>query len=133
MKKQDKFFVKMLFLTTVLVVTIIAVLSFSVYSYSSRKIKSSLSDVSVELLNQIESFADTYIFRNAEIFVAQNFMSINDDSDISKIYGEERLKESFLYKYYTELSETVSKQNFIKSVHIYVPHRSMIISSDTIC
>lgn len=133
MKKQDKFFVKMLFLTTVLVVVVISVISFAVYSYSSRKIKTSMSDVSIKLLNQIESFADTYVFRSAEIFVAQNFMSINGDSDISKIYGNQPLEKSFLYRYYTELSAIVSEENFIKSVHIYVPHRSMIISSDTIC
>ena len=133
MKKQDKFFIRLLLLSTVLVITVVTIMAFSVYSYSSGKIKSSMADVSIELLNQVESFADTYVFKRAEVFAAQNFMAFNEDSDISKIYSKEPLESSFLYRYYSELSSKVNLTDFINGVHIYVPHRNMIISSDNIC
>lgn len=133
MKKQDKFFIKMLLLSTVLIITVVTIMAFSVYSYSAGKIKSSMADVSIKLLTQVESFADTYVFRRAEIFAAQNFMSFNEDSDIARIYSNEPLEKSFLYRYYSDLSATVTAEDFIRSVHIYIPHRNMIISSENIC
>ena len=133
MKKQDRFFIRMLLLSTVLIITVVTIMAFSVYSYSSGRIKSSMAEVSIELLNQVESFANTYVFRRAEVFAAQNFMSFNEDSDISKIYSKEPLESSFLYRYHSELSSKVNLTDFINGVHIYVPHRNMIISSDNIC
>ena len=133
MKKQDKFFIRLLLLSTVLVITVVTIMAFSVYSYSSGKIKSSMADVSIELLNQVESFADTYVFKRAEVFAAQNFMSFNEDSDISRIYSKEPLESSFLYRYHSGLSSKVVSTDFINGVHIYIPHRNMIISSDNIC
>jgi len=133
MKKKDKFFLKMFLLITVLVITVITVFACSIYSYSSKKTKESIANVSIKLVSQIESFVDSYVFQSAEVFASKHFITISDDMNISRIYGKGRLEQGFIYQYFKELEKTVSSENFIRGVHLYIPHRNMIISSDGIC
>ena len=132
MRRRDKFFARMLLLSTMLVMVAVTIIAVAVYSYSSRQIKSSMAEVSIKSLNQIESFADTYVFRSVEIFAVQNFVSVQPDSSIAKIYGDGELGSSFLYDYYSRLSSMTNADSFVESVHIYVPHRNIIVSSDGI-
>ncbi len=132
MRKRDEFFGRLLFISAVLVIALVTVVAGAVYTYSSSKIKSSMSEVSIKLLNQVEVFTDTYIFRKAEVFAAQNFISVKPGSETDRLYGTEPLGTRFMYDYYTNLSAMVDAEDFVENVHIYLPHRNMIMSSEGI-
>ena len=132
MKKHDKIFGRLLFWMSLLVMVLVTVVAGSVYTYSSGKLKSSIADMSIKQLNQIETFTDAYVFKNAEVFAAQNFILFKKGSATDRLYGNEELNSGFLYSYYTNLADVVDAHDFVDSVHIYLPHRNMIVSSDGI-
>lgn len=115
-----------------LVILLVTIVAGSVYTYSSKKLKSGMADMNIKQLSQIEVFADTYVFKNAEIFAAQNFMLFQKGGDTDKLYGNEKLNSRFFYSYYKNLEALVESDQFIDSVHIYLPHRKMLVSSNGI-
>ncbi len=132
MGNYGKIFTKMFVTVISFIVILMTVMGFATYFYSSDVIKTELAETNINMLTQLQETTETYVLKQAEDFIIKNFLQLDTTSERLKIFSNEELNNRFLLDYYQELQQLALTADYIADIHIYIPHREMIVSTSGI-